>query len=131
VGAGAKEFAIKEGFPLETLLTPESVAAWEKARPKGTPAPATPAAPKPGRGGPMEDHDTVTVLALDQKGLLGGVCSTRPVNHVVRDALQRASARRSRGSAVGRVGPLFGGCSPRPGGCRRGFTRSTQQPTVR
>src|SRR6516225_10449832 len=35
VGQGAQQFAIQQGFPLETLLTPESVAEWEKARPKG------------------------------------------------------------------------------------------------
>ena len=33
VGAGAQLFALQEGFPLETLLTPESVAEWEKKRP--------------------------------------------------------------------------------------------------
>src|SRR5262249_6903712 len=60
VGAGAKLFAVREGFPLETLNTPESVAQWEKTRPK----------PKP------QGHDTVTVLALDRKGSLGGVCTT-------------------------------------------------------
>jgi N4-(beta-N-acetylglucosaminyl)-L-asparaginase len=81
VGAGAKEFAIKEGFPLETLLTPESVAAWEKARPK-PPQPAEPAAaPKPGGGGPPDDHDTVAVLALDRNGSLGGVCTTSGLAH--------------------------------------------------
>src|SRR3954469_13400683 len=47
VGAGAKEFAVKEGFPLESLLTPESVALWEKGRPKPSPQPEPPAAPKP------------------------------------------------------------------------------------
>src|SRR5579864_7149992 len=34
VGEGARWFAIQQGFPLETLLTPESVAEWEKARPR-------------------------------------------------------------------------------------------------
>ena len=34
VGKGAEWFAIQNGFPLETLLTPESVALWEKERPK-------------------------------------------------------------------------------------------------
>src|SRR5438309_10279711 len=51
VGAGAKEFAVKEGFPLETLLTPESVALWEKGRPKPSPQPEPPAAPTPGGAG--------------------------------------------------------------------------------
>ncbi len=64
VGAGAQQFALQEGFPLETLLTPESVAEWEKKRPK-------PKAPEPPHG-----HDTVAVLALDKTGSLGGVCTT-------------------------------------------------------
>lgn len=85
-GAGAKEFAIAEGFPLETLLTPESVAEWEKSRPKPRPPePKTPsgipAAPGAGRGGSPDNHDTVTVLALDQKGSLGGVCTTSGLAH--------------------------------------------------
>jgi N4-(beta-N-acetylglucosaminyl)-L-asparaginase len=65
VGEGARLFAVQQGFPLETLHTPESVALWYKDRPK--PAPQ----PRPGPG-----HDTVTVLTLDQKGSLGGVCTT-------------------------------------------------------
>src|SRR5581483_1647706 len=39
VGEGAKLFAVQQGFPLETLLTPESVAEWQKRARKG-PAPA-------------------------------------------------------------------------------------------
>jgi isoaspartyl peptidase/L-asparaginase-like protein (Ntn-hydrolase superfamily) len=81
VGAGAKEFAIKEGFPLETLLTPESVAEWEKARPKTHPVPELPTAPKSGGGGPPDNHDTVAVLALDRKGSLAGVCTTSGLAH--------------------------------------------------
>jgi isoaspartyl peptidase/L-asparaginase-like protein (Ntn-hydrolase superfamily) len=74
VGAGAKEFAIQQGFPLETLLTPESVAEWEKSRPKAK-------RPAPAPGAPPESHDTVTVLALDRKGMLGGVCTTSGLAH--------------------------------------------------
>src|ERR1700722_18752094 len=33
VGEGARLFAVKEGFPLETLHTPESLIEWEKRRP--------------------------------------------------------------------------------------------------
>jgi isoaspartyl peptidase/L-asparaginase-like protein (Ntn-hydrolase superfamily) len=65
VGEGARLFAVQQGFPLETLHTPESVAQWHKERPK----PAQPLRLGPG-------HDTVTVLTLDQKGSLGGVCTT-------------------------------------------------------
>jgi N4-(beta-N-acetylglucosaminyl)-L-asparaginase len=69
VGQGAQQFAIQQGFPLETLLTPESVAEWEKKRPRARQQPA------------KDDHDTVTVLALDRKGSLGGVCTTSGLAH--------------------------------------------------
>jgi isoaspartyl peptidase/L-asparaginase-like protein (Ntn-hydrolase superfamily) len=63
VGEWARIFAIQNGFPLDTLNTPGSVADWEKNRPK-----------------PDElhvlGHDTVTVLAQDMKGHLGGACTT-------------------------------------------------------
>jgi isoaspartyl peptidase/L-asparaginase-like protein (Ntn-hydrolase superfamily) len=68
VGDGARVFAIQQGFPLETLSTPESVAEWEKMRPKP-------------RKEPPDSHDTVTVLCLDKKGSLGGVCSTSGLAH--------------------------------------------------
>src|SRR5947209_9528615 len=78
VGEGARLFALQQGFPLESLLTPESVAEWEKTRPK----PRGPAAPaRPSGGTPEEGHDTVTVLALDKKGSLGGVCTTSGLPH--------------------------------------------------
>jgi isoaspartyl peptidase/L-asparaginase-like protein (Ntn-hydrolase superfamily) len=67
-GDGARLFAVQQGFPLETLNTPESVAEWEKRRAKERKVPPP--------GSPAGNHDTVTVLALDQKGSLGGVCST-------------------------------------------------------
>jgi N4-(beta-N-acetylglucosaminyl)-L-asparaginase len=69
VGQGAQQFAIQQGFPLETLLTPESVALWEKRRPPAKQPPA------------KDNHDTVTVLALDRKGSLGGVCTTSGLAH--------------------------------------------------
>ncbi len=74
VGAGAQQFAMKQGFPLESLLTPESLTEWEKTKPA-----------KKKRGEisviPPDSHDTVTVLALDQKGNLGGVCTTSGLAH--------------------------------------------------
>jgi isoaspartyl peptidase/L-asparaginase-like protein (Ntn-hydrolase superfamily) len=78
VGEGARLFAVQQGFPLETLLTPESVAEWEKTRPRPR-GPAAPAAPSGGT--PEEGHDTVAVLALDRKGSLGGVCTTSGLPH--------------------------------------------------
>jgi isoaspartyl peptidase/L-asparaginase-like protein (Ntn-hydrolase superfamily) len=73
VGEGARLFALQHGFQLENLLTPESLVEWQKRRAK---------APRPAiRKGasdaePPLGHDTVTVLTLDGKGSLGGVCTT-------------------------------------------------------
>jgi N4-(beta-N-acetylglucosaminyl)-L-asparaginase len=70
VGAGAKQFALEQGFRLECLHTPESVALWEKRRADKLPSPALPLT-----------HDTVTVLTLDQSGSLSGVCTTSGLSH--------------------------------------------------
>ncbi len=72
VGQGAQQFALQQGFPLETLHTPESIAEWEKVRPANRQRELP---------GAEEDHDTVTVLALDRKGSLGGVCTTSGLAH--------------------------------------------------
>jgi N4-(beta-N-acetylglucosaminyl)-L-asparaginase len=84
VGEGARLFAVQQGFPLETLLTPESVALWNKRRPGAKPKPE-PKADARGPDGRLADHplshDTVTVLALDEKGSLGGVCTTSGLAH--------------------------------------------------
>jgi isoaspartyl peptidase/L-asparaginase-like protein (Ntn-hydrolase superfamily) len=72
VGEGARLFALQQGFRLECLHTPESVAEWGKKRPRGS---------KKNGSRPADDHDTVTVLALDGKGNLGGVCSTSGLAH--------------------------------------------------
>jgi len=73
VGEGAGWFAQQQGFLLENLNTPESLAEWEKRRAKERP-PGGAQAPKHEEA--SSGHDTVTVLALDQKGMLGGVCTT-------------------------------------------------------
>src|SRR5262245_7409529 len=67
VGKGAEWFALQNGFELETLLTPESVAEWEKNRPRKKTEP--------------KGHDTVTVLANNGKGHLGGVCTTSGLSY--------------------------------------------------
>lgn len=78
VGTGAQQFALQQGFALESMSTPESLAEWEKmrrGRKEVKPVPADK---------PLEEefsHDTVTVLALDQKGNLGGVCTTSGLAH--------------------------------------------------
>jgi N4-(beta-N-acetylglucosaminyl)-L-asparaginase len=62
-GEGARLFAVQHGFTLENLHTPESVAAWYRRR-----------AAKESKD--ALTHDTVTVLALDRSGALGGACTT-------------------------------------------------------
>jgi isoaspartyl peptidase/L-asparaginase-like protein (Ntn-hydrolase superfamily) len=80
VGEGARLFAVQQGFPLQSLLTPESVAEWEKRQPQKRP-PEGAVREKPA---PEErSHDTVAVLARDQKGMLGGVCTTSGLAHKV------------------------------------------------
>src|SRR5262245_50590474 len=82
VGEGARWFAPQQGFPLENLVTPESLTEWNRRksrepRPKG--------AGKREAGTaydtPPSGHDTVTVLTLDLKGSLGGVCTTSGLAH--------------------------------------------------
>src|SRR3954447_26649565 len=76
VGEGARLFAVQQGFPLQELTTPESLAEWQRRRPRPKPRGRA-----PGQAGDLPGHDTVTVLALDQKGSLGGVCSTSGLAH--------------------------------------------------
>jgi N4-(beta-N-acetylglucosaminyl)-L-asparaginase len=74
VGDGARLFALQNGFPLETLNTAESVAEWEKNFPKNRKPLTHPGSKE--LGDPSNSHDTVTVLARDKDGNLGGVCTT-------------------------------------------------------
>lgn len=80
VGEGAKIFAIQQGFTLDNLNTPQSLAEWERGRPKRARSVErrAPSASHSTLHAPRSDdnHDTVAVLALDQKGNLGGVCTT-------------------------------------------------------
>lgn len=75
VGDGAQRFALQQGFPLENLLTPESLAEWQRRRAENAQKAANPGAVKAAMDKPW-GHDTVTVLALDQNNNLGGVCTT-------------------------------------------------------
>jgi isoaspartyl peptidase/L-asparaginase-like protein (Ntn-hydrolase superfamily) len=76
VGEGARLFAVQQGFALENLSTPESVAEWEKLRPKKRQWDTGPL-----RAGPEKGHDTIAILARDQNGSLGGVCTTSGLPH--------------------------------------------------
>jgi isoaspartyl peptidase/L-asparaginase-like protein (Ntn-hydrolase superfamily) len=79
VGEGARWFALQNGFPLHTLHTPESVAEWYKNFPKEKKPLTHPGSKE--LGDPSKDHDTVTVLALDKEGNLGGVCTTSGLSY--------------------------------------------------
>src|SRR5437867_1797665 len=86
VGEGARTFAVQQGFPLQHMLTPESLAEWERRRQREQRPARTGSAPAgDGENGqaytahtgePPYSHDTVAVLVLDEKGSLGGVCTT-------------------------------------------------------
>lgn len=66
VGDGAKQFAMSQGFKEENLLTEKSKKDWEdwlrtsKYQPQIN----------------IENHDTISMLALDQAGNLCGACTT-------------------------------------------------------
>ena len=67
VGAGALDFALRNGFERENLLTPEAASAWEEwKRENGETQPLV----------SIENHDTIGMLALDQAGNLSGACTT-------------------------------------------------------
>lgn len=65
-GDGARKFALERGYKAENLLTPESKKAWEKWLEKSDYQPEI----------NIENHDTIGMLCLDQKGELSGVCTT-------------------------------------------------------
>lgn len=80
VGEGAKWFALQEGFKLEMPHTLEGLKMWFDSHPdkQKKNEPAKPIASADDIHVPIDEwnHDTVTVLGLDQAGTLGGVCTT-------------------------------------------------------
>ena len=65
-GEGAKKFALESGFEAENLLTEASKKAWEKWKVKSEYKPII----------NIENHDTIGMLAIDQKGNISGACTT-------------------------------------------------------
>src|SRR5262245_23851923 len=61
VGEGARQFGLQQGFPVESLHTPESIVEWQKIKERQESRQKEEEEDSP----PMT-HDTVTVLALDQ-----------------------------------------------------------------
>ncbi|AMV29511.1 N(4)-(Beta-N-acetylglucosaminyl)-L-asparaginase precursor [Gemmata sp. SH-PL17] len=81
VGDGAKWFALQQGFPLEVPYTADSIKEWLDAHPdlkKKEKAGKSPVRADGAADITINEfnHDTVTVLSLDKKGHLGGVCTT-------------------------------------------------------
>ncbi len=68
VGAGAEEFARKQGFPKEDLLTEKARQGWLKWK--------SGLSDKDDWIPPTEDHDTIGMVALDASGHLSGACTT-------------------------------------------------------
>jgi len=66
VGEGAKQFALNQGFQSKNLLTESSNAAWEKWKKKADYQPKV----------NIENHDTISMLAIDEAGNLAGACTT-------------------------------------------------------
>jgi N4-(beta-N-acetylglucosaminyl)-L-asparaginase len=82
VGDGALWFALQQGFKMETHHTPESVKEWYDRHPANpnrlTLDDSQPFHDAGAIGIPVgpDNHDTVTVLARDVAGHVGGVCTT-------------------------------------------------------
>ncbi len=66
VGEGAKQFAVEKGFKITNLLTDKAKKAWEEWKIKSKYQPVI----------NSENHDTIGLLTLDEKGNLSGACTT-------------------------------------------------------
>lgn len=65
-GEGALQFALEQGFKKENLLTDKAREAWEKWKEKSEYKPVI----------NIENHDTISMLAVDEDGNLSGACTT-------------------------------------------------------
>lgn len=73
-GAGARDFAVAEGFPTQNLLTPEAEAAWREWLKTSRYAPRINS--ENDRPGDARDHDTIGVLGIGPDGHMAGACTT-------------------------------------------------------
>ncbi|WP_207532390.1 N(4)-(beta-N-acetylglucosaminyl)-L-asparaginase [Desertivirga arenae] len=80
VGDGAKQFALEMGFKEQKLLTPESEKAWKEWLKTAKYNPVINVENQLYRPdklpGNQFNHDTIGMLALDEKGNLSGACTT-------------------------------------------------------
>src|SRR5690606_29907738 len=65
-GEGALQFALSEGFKEENLLTPESEKDWKKWMEESKYKPVI----------NIENHDTISMLVIDEDGNISGGCTT-------------------------------------------------------
>lgn len=65
-GEGARQFAFEKGFKKTNLLTEKAKKAWEEWKKKSKYEPVI----------NVENHDTISQLALDANGNLSGACTT-------------------------------------------------------
>lgn len=65
-GSGALEFALRQGFKKQNLLTPESEAEWRRWLKDARYTPVV----------NIENHDTIGMLVRDDAGRLSGACTT-------------------------------------------------------
>ena len=65
-GKGARQFAIKQGYKPENLLTEQSKKSWEKWLKNGNYEPEI----------NVENHDTIGMICCDNSGNLSGACTT-------------------------------------------------------
>jgi N4-(beta-N-acetylglucosaminyl)-L-asparaginase len=74
VGDGALEFALSQGFKKEKLLTKESEKAWKEWMKTSKYKPVA----------NIENHDTIGIVALDNKQNLSGACTTSGMAYKMR-----------------------------------------------
>lgn len=75
VGAGARAFAVEQGFPTQNLLTPRAEAAWREWLKTADYAPRINSENIDWNGG-AANHDTIGLLAVDTANRMAGACTT-------------------------------------------------------
>ena len=94
VGEGAQKFAIAEGFPLEEQkLSPDAQKAYNEWLKKSEYKPMINVESKGGHGPSVQypagefNHDTIGMVAMDEKGNLSGSCTTSGMGFKMRGRL--------------------------------------------
>lgn len=78
-GDGALQFALEQGFEKENLLTPPAEKAWHDWLRQADYQPRINSEVRDygaGMPGDADNHDTIGILALDERGHLAGACTT-------------------------------------------------------